>query len=139
MRTTLKSLNLLLAFGLILPLFCIGQETKTVLWEGRSQSVYTNEPYVAIVRITTIGKQITGVTFEIVDTLNNEQFGSDYEKHYPNNELYRQQCRNDWQGVLNYPKQLVDKQRLSKVDCITGATWSYNMFKAAATEAMKTK
>jgi major membrane immunogen (membrane-anchored lipoprotein) len=139
MRTILKSLNLLLAFGLILPLLCIGQETKTVLREGRSQSVYTNEPYVAIVRITTTGKQITDVTFEIVDTLNNEQFGSDYEKHYPNNELYRQQCRNDWQGVLNYPKQLVEKQRLSKVDCITGATWSYNMFKAAATEAMKTK
>ena len=73
-------------------------------YKGSSQSHYTMEPYVGTATIEIENHKIVSVDFQIVDTINNEVFGSDYEKHYPDNELYRQQCRNDWQGVINYPK-----------------------------------
>ncbi len=112
---------------------------KTTILSGKSPSIYKQEPYVGKVEISFQGDSIKEVLFEIIDTLNNEVFGSDYEKHYPNHKLYQQQCRNDWQGVLNYPKQLLEKQDLKKVDGNTGATWSYNLFKAAVNEALKGK
>jgi len=114
-------------------------DDKTIILTGKSQSIYRQEPYVGKVQISYHGNKIKEVLFEIVDTLNNEVFGSDYEKHYPDHKLYQQQCRNDWQGVLNYPKQLLEKQDINKVDGITGATWSYNLFKASVSEALKKK
>lgn len=106
-------------------------------YKGSSQSQYTMEPYVGTAKIEIENHKIVGVDFQIVDTLNNEVFGSDYEKHYPDNELYQQQCRNDWQGVINYPKELLETQNIDSVDAVSGATWSYNIFKASVEEALK--
>lgn len=106
-------------------------------YKGSSQSHYTMEPYVGTAIIEIKDHKIIGVEFQIVDTLNNEVFGSDYEKHYPDNELYQQQCRNDWQGVINYPKELLAKQRVDSIDAVSGATWSYNIFVASVREALK--
>jgi major membrane immunogen (membrane-anchored lipoprotein) len=92
---------------------------------------------VGFVTISFNENEIESVGFQIVDTLNNEVFGPDYEKHYPDNAHYRQQCRNDWQGVLHYPKELLKKQNIDSVDAVSGATWWYNLFKAAAKDAIE--
>ena len=128
-------------FGIIL--ICIlanaCQPSQPKTYEGRSQASYTSEPYVGVTRLTFENNKIVKVDFQIVDTLHNEVFGADYEKHYPDNEEYQMQCRNDWQGVLNYPKELMLKQDISKVDVVSGATWSYNIFKASTENALSKK
>ncbi len=106
-------------------------------YKGSSQSRYTEEPFVGTAIIKVERHEIVSVEFQIVDTLNNEIFGSDYEKHYPDNELYQQQCRKDWQGVINYPKDLLVKQNIDSIDAVSGATWSYNIFKASVKEALE--
>lgn len=137
----MKRNHILLAGLLVLLIIgtkCLAQEaSKTKILEGKSQARYTSEPYTGFVKLELQGEKIVKVEFQVIDTLNNEVFGSDYEKHFPDNELYQKQCRNDWQGVLNYPKQLVEKQNIEKVDAISGATWSYNIFKASVLEAIK--
>jgi major membrane immunogen (membrane-anchored lipoprotein) len=112
---------------------------KDGTYSGRSVAQYTNEPYKGAVTIVIDKNKITKVEFQIVDTVANEVFGSDYEKHFPDNELYRQQCRNDWKGVINYPKKLLEKQDIDAVDAVSGATWSYNIFKASVKKALEKK
>ena len=134
----MNRLILLLALLISLMLFsCNSANQSTRVVEGKSQSVYTNVPFVGMVILTYHKEKLASVDFQIVDTLHNEVFGSDYEKHYPDNEEYRMQCRNDWQGVLSYPAQLVRKQDIGAVDAISGATWSYNLFSAAVKNALK--
>lgn len=123
----------------ILVLVSSCQLGRSKTYGGRSQASYTNEPYIGITKLSFQNNKLVNVEFQIVDTLNNEIFGSDYEKHYPDNEEYRMQCRKDWQGVLNYPKELLMKQDISKVDAVSGATWSYNLFKASTVNALSKK
>ncbi|HNZ71150.1 MAG TPA: FMN-binding protein [Prolixibacteraceae bacterium] len=134
----MNRLILLLALLISLMLFsCNSANQSTRVVKGKSQSVYTNEPFVGMVTLTYHKEKLASVDFQIVDTLHNEVFGSDYEKHYPDNEEYRMQCRNDWQGVLSYPAQLVKKQDIGAIDAISGATWSYNLFSAAVKNALE--
>ncbi len=134
----MNRLILLLALLISLMLFsCNSTNQSTRVVKGKSQSVYTNEPFVGMVTLTYHKEKLASVDFQIVDTLHNEVFGSDYEKHYPDNEEYRMQCRNDWQGVLSYPAQLVKKQDIGAIDAISGATWSYNLFSAAVKNALE--
>ena len=107
------------------------------IYEGRSQSKYTNEPFLGVVKIEIKKGYITSVEYKIIDTLANEVFDSNYEKHYPGNEKYIQQCRNDWKGVNIYPDNLLKMQDPGKLDAISGATWSCNIFKQSAFEALK--
>jgi major membrane immunogen (membrane-anchored lipoprotein) len=104
---------------------------------GQSRATYTNEPYWGNVSIVVEKGIITGVYFSVRDSDLHETFDAGYEKHFEGNALYTQQCRNDWKGVQNYPGMLKEKQDLKKIDCITGATWSCNIFKAATEEALK--
>ncbi|MCF8357623.1 MAG: FMN-binding protein [Prolixibacteraceae bacterium] len=133
----MSKLFLLLAIWLMLLLATLTASAEGNEYTGRSQSVYNSEPYMGFVTISFNVNEIDSVRFQIVDTLNNEVFGPDYEKHYPDNAHYRQQCRNDWQGVLHYPKELLKKQSIDSVDAVSGATWSYNIFKAAVNDAFK--
>ena len=89
---------------------------------GQSRASYTDEPYWGIVSIV--------ISVEI-------SFNTGYEKYFDGNALYLQQFRNDWKGIQTYPSMLKEKKDLKKIDCITGATWSCNVFKAAAEEALK--
>ncbi len=75
----------------------------------------------------------------IRDSALHETFNAAYAKHFAGNDLYIQQTRNDWNGVQTYPSHLMKKQDLNKVDVISGATWSYNIFKASFLEALKEK
>jgi major membrane immunogen (membrane-anchored lipoprotein) len=75
---------------------------------------------------------ICKIDFQIMDTLNNELFDDKYEKHFVDNNYYTNQCRNDWKGVLHYPEELLKTQIIDSVDAVSGATWSYNIFKSSA-------
>lgn len=110
---------------------------KDGIWTGKSQSEYSPEPYWGIARLTIKDGSFTRVEFEIRDSSLHETFNEKYEKHFTGNEEYIQQSRNDWKGVQTYPVILSEKQDVNKVDAISGATWSYNIFKAAVEEALK--
>jgi major membrane immunogen (membrane-anchored lipoprotein) len=73
----------------------------------------------------------------IRDSNLHETFNENYERHFEGNPLYIQQCREDWKGVQRYPKKLAEAQNPDKVDAISGATWSHNIFKASLNEALK--
>lgn len=79
----------------------------------------------------------TDINFVIRDSSLHETFNAEYEKHFEGNADYIQQSRNDWKGVQIYPERLSEKQDINKVDAISGATWSYNIFKASVKEALK--
>jgi len=106
-------------------------------FEGRSHSIYKNEPYKGVTRVTIQNGKIQNVTFQIIDTTKNELFDQNYSSHFPTEPVYQKQCVEDWKGVLNYPKQLLKKQNITDIDAVTGATWSYNMFISSASIALK--
>jgi major membrane immunogen (membrane-anchored lipoprotein) len=105
-------------------------------YNGTSRSIYTNEPYYGYTRIIIENGKIVEVGFFIRDSLKQEPFDDEYEKYFTGNDVYIQQCRNDWKGILAYPDSLLKHQDINKVDVISGATWSYNIFKASVQEAL---
>jgi major membrane immunogen (membrane-anchored lipoprotein) len=110
---------------------------KDGVYVGESQSIYTQEPFFGQATVTIKQGQIVDVVFKVIDKVHNEPFDEKYEKHYSGNEEYIQQCRNDWKGVQTYPKTLLKKKDIEKVDAVSGATWSYNLLKASLQEALK--
>jgi major membrane immunogen (membrane-anchored lipoprotein) len=109
---------------------------KDGIYEGRSQSRYTSEPFVAVSKVYIKRGVIQKIEFQITDTLNNELFDDNYEKHFIGNLEYINQCRNDWNGIQTYPKELIKKQKMEYIDAVSGATWSYNMFKSSTEIAL---
>jgi major membrane immunogen (membrane-anchored lipoprotein) len=110
---------------------------KDGLYMGTSCSYYTSEPYWGNVSIIIKNGSFTKINFMIRDSNLHETFNENYEKHFQGNPLYIQQCRNDWQGAQSYPEKLSVTQNPDKVDAVSGATWSYNIFKASLKEALK--
>ncbi|BDX37876.1 hypothetical protein CYCD_12310 [Tenuifilaceae bacterium CYCD] len=104
---------------------------------GKSKAIYIDENYWGKVRVKIENGTITNVDFKVIDSTNNEVFDQTYEKHFAGNNAYIQQCRNDWEGIQIYPKLLIKNQNIDDVDVISGATWSYNLFKYALEEALK--
>jgi major membrane immunogen (membrane-anchored lipoprotein) len=119
---------------------CVKKQKNTVgdgVFVGKSHAVYDNEPFVGVTKITVKNDSIQNVEFQLVDTSKNEVFDQNYDSHFWNNPEYQEQCHKDWYGVLYYPKQLIKKQKLSDVDAVSGATWSYNLFQASANQALR--
>jgi major membrane immunogen (membrane-anchored lipoprotein) len=118
-----------------------GQDTlvtyKDGTYVGISRAKYILEPYWGSVRVTLKNGLFTEINFAIRDSNLHETFDEKYEKHFEGNPLYIQQSRNDWNGVRTYPKKLSEKQDINKLDAISGATWSYNIFRASVNEALK--
>jgi major membrane immunogen (membrane-anchored lipoprotein) len=110
---------------------------KNGTYEGQSRFNYTDEPYWGRVRITLRKGSIKEIHFVIRDSAKHETFDQKYEKHFEGIPEYIQQCRNDWNGVQTYPKKLLESMDINKLDAISGATWSYNIFKASTQEALK--
>jgi len=115
---------------------CQTNTLKNGTYEGRSSSIYGNEPYKGVTIITIKNGKIQQVTFNILDTLKNELFDKNYSSHFPTEPLYQKQCIEDWKGVLLYPVQLLKRQDLRSVDAVTGATWSHNLFVSSAKIAL---
>jgi major membrane immunogen (membrane-anchored lipoprotein) len=107
------------------------------IFEGQSQHIYKDEPYWGKVQIKVENGRLTLVSFMIRDTNLHETFNQFYEKHFEKIPEYVEQCRNDWKGVQSYPGKLLEKQDIKKVDATSGATWSYNIFKASADSALR--
>ncbi len=122
-------------------IFCVAVISGDGLYKdgkytGISRSRYIDEPYYGISHVTIEKGRITDVRFFIRDSAKHELFDAAYEKHFSGNDEYVQQCRNDLKGVNSYPDSLVKYQNTEKVDVISGATWSYNIFRAATEQAL---
>lgn len=132
----MKKIILILITAMLIS-FSAERLLKDGRYTGTSRSIYTNEPYYGSTQILIDKGKITSVDFVIRDSVKHVFFDGQYEKYFPDNDLYISQCRNDWHGIQSYPDSLVKYQDLGKVDVISGATWSYNIFKAAAKKALK--
>ena len=127
----------LIIAGIIILAFTGSGPLKDGRFDGTSRAIYINEPFYGSTRITVENGKITRVEFTVRDSSKHEFFNGEYEKYMAGNELYIQQCRNDWKGIRSYPDSLLKYQDLDKVDAISGATWSYNIFRASALKALK--
>ena len=106
-------------------------------YEGKSRDIYTDEPFWGIVRIKIENGIYRDVSFMIRDTSLHENLSKKYAVHFKDNPVYVKQCKKDSKGVKAYPKKLVKEQDIDKVDALSGATWSCNIFKASVNEALK--
>lgn len=106
-------------------------------YAGESRAAYTSEPYWGKVQLTIKDGKIGDVKFAVRDSALHETFNLAYAKHFAGNEAYIQQTKNDWNGVQTYPKKFIESQDTNRIDAISGATWSYNIFRAALAEALK--
>lgn len=131
----------LLLMALIVALGSLGtapqKSFKNGVYFGESRDKYTSEPFFGQVKVTIAKGEIAEVAYKIVDKEKKVDFDKDYEKYYKGNDEYIKQCRNDLAGVKKYPRMLVKVKDIDKVDAISGATWSYNIFKAALADALK--
>jgi uncharacterized protein with FMN-binding domain len=107
------------------------------IYEGKSQAAYIDEPYWGIIKLTVKDGVFSEVNFIIRDSVLHEYFDGKYEKHFEGNPVFVEQSRNDWKGVQAYPKRLTGSIDLKRVDAMSGATWSYNIFKASVEDALK--
>ncbi len=105
-------------------------------YRGISQSVYTDEPYYGHSTVVIKNGTIIAVKFVIRDSSKHVEFDDEYEKYFAWSELYTSQCRKDRIGVKSYPDSLLKSQNIDQVDAISGATWSYNIFKASVNDAL---
>ena len=110
---------------------------KDGVWVGKSQASYTDEPYWGIVKVTVKDGKFEAIKFVIRDSSLHETFNEKYAFHFKDNPVYVQQCREDWKGVQTYPGRLSLSQNPGKIDAISGATWSYNIFIASLKDALK--
>jgi major membrane immunogen (membrane-anchored lipoprotein) len=107
-------------------------------YQGQSRASYTSEPFWGHIQISVENGSFTDIQFCIRDSSSHEAVDSVYGViHYAGNPLYMQQCVNDGRGIETYPQELLESQNLDKVDAISGATWSYNIFKASVKTALK--
>jgi major membrane immunogen (membrane-anchored lipoprotein) len=128
--------NLLVILVFLISVFAGSGNFKDGLYIGGSRSSYTDEPFYGFTRIKVENGQIIQVDFYIRDSVKHELFDDTYERYFAGNDLYIQQCRNDRKGILSYPDSLLKHQDIGKVDVISGATWSYNIFRASVNEAL---
>jgi major membrane immunogen (membrane-anchored lipoprotein) len=108
---------------------------KDGVYQGSSQSKYLSENYFGETKLIIHQGRIVKVNFRITDRDRNEVFNENYEKHY-STKRYIEQCRKDLEGVRIYPRLLLKNQDINNVDAITGATWSYNLFKDSVLKAL---
>jgi major membrane immunogen (membrane-anchored lipoprotein) len=107
------------------------------VYTGESQSRYTSEPYWGQVTLEIKDDSVKLVSFRIMDKEKNEVFGPDYERHFKDTPAYVEQCRNEVKGIKAYTEEFLKERSMEDVDAITGATWSYNLFKDAVNVTLK--
>jgi major membrane immunogen (membrane-anchored lipoprotein) len=74
---------------------------------------------------------IASMQWKIVDATG-RVFDGTYEEVYTGNEVYMQQCRDNFSGLQTFVPALLDTQDPLGVDTVSGATWAYNKFQEAA-------
>ena len=140
-RTQMKKLKVLclLLFAIVLSAgsMNVKKQYKDGTYTVESQSRYKDEPYWGQATLEIKNDKIIKLTFQIVDKDKNEIFGPEYEQHFKDNPEYVEQCRNDLKGIKAYTEKLNQSKKLEQVDAITGATWSYNIFRDAIKVALE--
>ncbi|MCK9171456.1 MAG: FMN-binding protein [Treponema sp.] len=116
---------------------CFAQSLKDGTYKGESQASYTQEPYWGECKLTVKNDKIISFDFYIIDKDKNQIFDKDYEKVFAGNDEYILQCRNDLKGIEQYVKAYKKNMNMNDVDAVSGATWSYNIFKATVEQALK--
>jgi major membrane immunogen (membrane-anchored lipoprotein) len=107
------------------------------IFHGESRAQYTSEPFWGNAFIEIQNQKVKEVKFYIIDKDTDEIFDQNYENHYKGNDTYIQQCRKDWSGLNNYIKVFNETKDLNKIDSISGATWSFNIFKSTMVIALE--
>lgn len=105
---------------------------KDGIYEAQVPADY--EGYSCKGKITIKNGEIIKVDWNIYDS-NNRVFDDKYEKVF-NDEQYKQQCRDDYKGEKTYGPKLIETQDITKVDAVSGATWTNNFFKEVMGEAL---
>ena len=104
--------------------------------DGTFEGKFTHpDTFYCKAKITIKNNKITNVVWHIYDS-KNKVFDEKYENVYQE-ELYKEQCRNELKDDVNYAPALIKKQDVQKVDAVSGATWSNNLFKEAVKAALK--
>jgi major membrane immunogen (membrane-anchored lipoprotein) len=130
----------LLLLAIALCLFAINANKRHYtdgVFTGESQSHYTSEPYWGQARVEIKDDRIISLSFQIIDKDKNEIFGPDYERHFKDNPNYAEQCRNEVKAIKVYRENYLKTKDMKQVDAITGATWSYNIFRDALNVALE--
>jgi major membrane immunogen (membrane-anchored lipoprotein) len=136
MKKTSLFILLLLAVVVSTLAFKSGKQYKDGTYTGESQSKYKAEPYWGQATVEIKNDKVVKFHFQILDKKKNEVFGPKYERHFKDNPEYMQQCRNDLKGIEAYAEKYMKTSDPKQVDAITGATWSYNIFRAALKVAL---
>ncbi len=127
-------------FYIIFIISCSNPKVKNQLldgtYESESRAQYINEPYWGQCRIIITNGEIAEFEFRIIDKSCNEIFDENYEKHFAGNVLYINQCRNDLKGLKIYIKRFAATKNLNKIDAVSGATWTYNIFTDAVAKTL---
>jgi len=118
-----------------LAMTCVKQFTDGV-YRGESRSKYSAEPYWGQVSVEIKNDKVTLLSFQILDKDKKEVFGPEYERHFKDYPAYVTQCRNEVKGIKAYTEAFIKTGTMEKVDAITGATWSYNIFRDALNTAL---
>jgi len=132
----------IIALLVIVVVLCLVSMTATKqlndgIYKGESQSKYTAEPYWGQVTLEVKDDKVNLISFQIVDKDKNEVFGPNYERHFRSTPEYVTQCRLEVKGIKAYTEAFLKAKDISKVDAITGATWSYNLFRDALNAALE--
>jgi len=128
--------NIFVMIVLMLLAFSADKPYRDGNYNALSRADYTDEPYYGCSRIVIEKGKIIKVEFFVRDSAKHEYLDEKYEKYFAGNNEYIKQCRNDCKGIQTYPARLLKCQDINKVDAITGATWSFNLFKASVQEAL---
>ena len=80
--------------------------------------------------IVVSGGGIVSMQWKIVDG-NGRVFDATYKDVY-GDQVYKQQCRDNWSGMQGFVPELLTGQDPKAVDTVSGATWAYNKFEEAA-------
>jgi len=94
-----------------------------------------SEGFTCKAKVTIKNNKIANVDWNIYDS-KNRVFDGTYEDVY-SEALYKQQCRDDFKGSQGYTSKLIEVQDTEKVDAVTGATWTNNIFKNAVDLALE--
>lgn len=132
----MKKRYLALTGLMMLAAFSTGGPYRDGQYQGISRARYTDEPYFGHAQITIKEGHIAAIHFYVRDSDRHVNFDEQYHQYFAGNELYIQQCKNDLAGIHAYPDSLMKHQDPDKVDAISGATWSYNIFKASVKAAL---
>ena len=98
---------------------------KDGTYEGQEPA--DGEGFTSKGKLTIKNGKIISVDWNIFDA-QNRVFDDKYENVYTE-EVYKQQCRDDYKGEKTYGPKLIQTQDISKVDAVSGATWTNNIFK----------